>query len=155
MEIRDTPLAVAEAFAAAWNDYDAEALAGLFVEDAEFVNVVGLWWHDREHIRQAHAYGFRKIFRNSHMKLGRTAVRDLGADVAVVHAAWTLTGQESHGNREAGKRRGVISFTVQRQAGGGWLAVSAHNTDRINGAETHIAAEGRLNPAHYGNQPDA
>ena len=36
MEIRDTPLAVAEAFAAAWNDYDAEALAGLFVEDAEF-----------------------------------------------------------------------------------------------------------------------
>ena len=72
MEIRDTPLAVAEAFAAAWNDYDAEALAGLFVEDAEFVNVVGLWWHDREHIRQAHAYGFRKIFRNSHMKLGRT-----------------------------------------------------------------------------------
>ena len=77
MEIRDTPLAVADAFAAAWNDYDAEALAGLFVEDAEFVNVVGLWWHDREHIRQAHAYGFRKIFRNSHMKLGRTAVRDL------------------------------------------------------------------------------
>lgn len=155
MEIRDTPLAVAEAFAAAWNDYDAEALAGLFVEDAEFVNVVGLWWHDREHIRQTHAYGFRKIFRNSHMKLGRTAVRDLGADVAVVHAAWTLTGQESHENREAGKRRGVISFTVQRQAGGGWLAVSAHNTDRINGAETHIAAEGTLNPAHYGNQPDA
>src|SRR5699024_12559077 len=82
MEIRDTPLAVAEGFAAAWNDYDAEALAGLFVEDAEFVNVVGLWWHDREHIRQAHDYGFRKIFRNSHMKLGRTAVRDLGADVA-------------------------------------------------------------------------
>lgn len=40
MEIRDTPLAVAEGFAAAWNDYDAEALAGLFVEDAEFVNVV-------------------------------------------------------------------------------------------------------------------
>src|SRR5699024_12752323 len=49
----------------------------------------------------------------------------------------------------------VFSFTVQRQAGSGWLAVSAHNTDRINGAETHMASEGALNPAHYGNQPDA
>lgn len=155
MRIYFEPLDVAKGFVQAWNAYDAEALAELFVEDADFVNVVGLWWHDREHIRQAHAYGFRKIFRNSHMKLGRTSVRELGPDAAVVHAAWSLTGQESHENREAGKRHGVFSFTVQRQIDGGWLAVAAQNTDRINGAETHIAANGGLEAAHYGNELDA
>ncbi|MGO2694032.1 SgcJ/EcaC family oxidoreductase [Corynebacterium casei] len=155
MSICQSPLDVAQGFAQAWNANDAEALAGLFMEDADFVNVVGLWWHDREHIRQAHAYGFWKIFRNSEMKLGRTSVRELGPDVAVVHAAWSMTGQESHDNREAGKRRGVISFTVQRQDNGGWLAVAAQNTDRINGAETHIAASSGLEAAHYGNEPDA
>lgn len=155
MGICQSPLDVAKGFAQAWNAYDAEALAELFVEDADFVNVVGLWWHDREHIRQAHAYGFRKIFRNSHMKLGRTSVRELGPEVAVVHAAWSMIGQESHENREADKRRGVLSFTVQRQADDRWLAVAAQNTDRINGAETHIAANGGLEAAHYGNEPDA
>src|SRR5690625_7550575 len=120
MEIRDTPLAVADAFAAAWNDYDAEALAGLFVEDAEFVNVVGVWGPDREHIRQAHAYGFRKIFRNSHMKLGRTAVRDLGADVAVVHATWAPTGQELPANWVRGQPRAPVSCTAQLRAWGRW-----------------------------------
>ena len=31
---------------------DSDALASLFDEDAEFVNGTGLWWHDRESIRQ-------------------------------------------------------------------------------------------------------
>ena len=34
------PAAVAEAFAAAWNAADADALADLFAEDADFVNAV-------------------------------------------------------------------------------------------------------------------
>src|SRR5699024_55439 len=87
---------------------------------------------------------------SSHMTLRRTSVRQLSADIAVVHAAWLMTGQESHSGIEAERRRGVMSFTVQRQEDGAWRAVSAHNTDRINGAETHIATGGALTPAHYG-----
>jgi len=150
LPVLNKPLDVAEAFAAAWNNHDADSLAALFVEDADFVNVVGLWWHDRGSIRKAHAYGFEKIFTSSHMTLRRTSVRQLSADIAVVHAAWLMTGQESHSGIEAERRRGVMSFTVQRQEDGAWRAVSAHNTDCINGAETHIATGGALTPAHYG-----
>ena len=39
-----TPTDVAAAFAKAWSKRDADAIADLFVEDADFVNVVGLWW---------------------------------------------------------------------------------------------------------------
>lgn len=141
---------IATAFVAAWNRKDADALAGLFVEDADFVNVVGLWWANRDQIRKAHAYGFEHIFGDSTMELRKVRVREVGAGVAVVHAAWTLTGQNPHQDRTAGRRRGVITFTAQRQAGGGWLAVSAQNTDRVNGAETLIATGDTLDPARYG-----
>ncbi len=56
---------IAEIWVEAWNRRDADRLADLFAEDAEFVNVTGLWWHDREAIRRAHDYGLRTIFDQS------------------------------------------------------------------------------------------
>ena len=47
-----------------------DAIAALFDPDAEFVNVVGLWWHDREAIRRAHAYGLTRIFQHSTLRIG-------------------------------------------------------------------------------------
>lgn len=41
------PEQVARAFVEAWEDRDPDAIAALFVADADFVNVTGLWWHDR------------------------------------------------------------------------------------------------------------
>ena len=58
----DKPESVARVFVEAWARRDAEKLASLFDEDAEFVNVTGLWWHDRQAILKAHAYGFEHIF---------------------------------------------------------------------------------------------
>lgn len=144
----DTPEQIAERFAQAWNSADAQALAALFTEDADFVNVVGLWWEDRTRIRQAHDYGFRKIFGVSEMTVERVKLRRLGESAAVVHAEWTLTGQTPQNNRDAGERRGVFSFVLQKGEAG-WLAVSAHNTDRIPGSETHISGEDGLSPTTY------
>ncbi|GAA2538587.1 hypothetical protein GCM10009860_19140 [Microbacterium mitrae] len=48
-----SPSDVVAAWERAWNAGDADALAALFADDAEFVNVVGLWWHDRASIREA------------------------------------------------------------------------------------------------------
>ena len=98
------PVEVALAFAEAWNDRDPDALADLFVEDADFVNVVGLWWEDRRNIRRAHARGFRVMFGSSEMALERTKVRLLGSDSAVVLALWRMTGQLPR--RGAGGRPG-------------------------------------------------
>ena len=53
----ETGEAVARAFFDRWNDHDAEGIAALFAEDADFVNVVGLWWRNRRAIRKAHDYG--------------------------------------------------------------------------------------------------
>lgn len=144
-----SPRGIAEAFAAAWNAADPAAVAALFVEDADFVNVVGLWWTNRQQIQFNHAYGFRHMFPDTVMVLDHVRVRELGNDAAVVHAAWTMSGQITPTGERAGTRRGVISFTVARQDGGQWLAVSAQNTDAVPGMQTHVAGSEGLAPETY------
>ncbi|GAA1496276.1 SgcJ/EcaC family oxidoreductase [Paeniglutamicibacter kerguelensis] len=145
----ESPAQVATGFAAAWNAADADALASLFAEDADFVNVVGLWWKTRSQIKHNHAYGFRRIFPRTVMTLDKVAVRELGPDVAVVHAAWSLSGQIGPSGDPVGDRSGVLSFTLSRSAEEHWLAVSAQNTDRVPGAQTYVAGDGSLTPATY------
>lgn len=59
------PEQIPSLFAEAWNARNPDALAALFDEDAEFVNVTGLWWRDRASIRRAHAYGLERIFNQA------------------------------------------------------------------------------------------
>lgn len=146
----DTPESIPQAFVEAWNHRDARALAALFDEDAEFVNVVGLWWHDRAAIERAHAYGFERIFPGSTLGLLRVKVKHLREDVAVVHARMRLTGQAPVAGVEAPQARtNIFSFVVHRTEAG-WRCASAHNTDVVPGMETNVADEaGRLRPADY------
>jgi hypothetical protein len=60
--------------------------AALFDEDAEFVNVTGLWWHTRDEIRSAHAYGLTRIFKDSSLQATDVRVKRLSDEIAVVHA---------------------------------------------------------------------
>lgn len=143
------PEDVVRAWVAAWNRGDADALADLFDADAEFVNVVGLWWHDREAIRRAHAYGLSRIFPGSTLRPGAVRVKRLGDDVAVVHARMTLTGQApAPGAPQPETRRNVLTFVVHRTEGG-WRCAAAHNTDVVPGAETHVVQDGRMRGVDY------
>ncbi|WP_052295526.1 SgcJ/EcaC family oxidoreductase [Paenarthrobacter aurescens] len=147
--MKPSPRDVADGFARAWNVADPVALAELFVEDADFVNVVGMWWNNRRQIMFNHDYGFRHMFPDTEMVLEKVKVRELGTEVAVVHARWSMTGQITPTGERSGPRRGVISFTAVRQSDGRWLAVSAQNTDIVPGKQTNVAADGRLTPESY------
>jgi uncharacterized protein (TIGR02246 family) len=125
-------------FARAWNDRDPDALALLFEEDAEFVNVTGSCWHDRESIRKAHASRLARVIDSSTLAIGETKVKLLSPEVAVVHAQMTHSGGEPAGAvTQPGARTTIFSFVVHR-AGSRWLCVSAHNTDVIPDTETNV-----------------
>ena len=146
----DTPESVPTVFVEAWNNRDPDALASIFDEDAEFVNVVGLWWHDREAIRKAHAYGLSRIFNHSTLRLGTVRVKRLSDDIAVVHARMRLEGQTPVGSvATPGARANIFSFVVRRTREG-WRCAAAHNTDVVPGAETNIVDdEGRFRSVDY------
>ncbi|NLE96885.1 MAG: SgcJ/EcaC family oxidoreductase [Propionibacterium sp.] len=148
MELQ-APEDIAHGFVEAWEDRDPDALAVLFVEDADFVNVVGLWWEDQKNIRRAHARGFRVMFGSSTMRLERIKVRRLSVTIAVVHASWRMSGQFDPDGVRVGDRAGVFTFVAERRGDVGWRAVSAQNTDRLDGAETLVAGDGSLTPTSY------
>lgn len=149
MLILETPDSMPHAFAEAWNARDADRLAALFEADAEFVNVTGLWWHDREAIRKAHAYGLGQIFNESTLIVATVRVKPLAPDVAVVHARIRLSGQSPvDGLDKPGERITIFSF-VMRRGDTGWVCASAHNTDVVPGMETHLAGPGGLAPTRY------
>jgi len=146
----ELPEDVPRLFAEAWNRRDAEAIAGLFEEKAEFVNVTGLWWHNRGDIKKAHAYGLSTIFKDSSLKVIRTKVNKVSEGVAVVLAKMRLSGQTAiHKVKQAGERRTIFTFVLQRKAGI-WRCVSAQNTDIVDNMETHIRDEdGNLKAVDY------
>ncbi len=146
----DRPERLPDIWALAWNRRDADALAGLFDPDAEFVNVTGLWWHDREAIRRAHRYGLDVIFSESELTVRRVSVKWIRDEVAVVHARMRLTGQTPLGAVEQpGPRTTIFSFVVHR-TDAGWRCASAQNTEVVPGKETHLVDDaGTLGSVDY------
>lgn len=145
-----TPEDIPNLFIKYWNIRRADALAELFEEDADFINVVGLWWNKRKDIFKAHDYGLKVIFNNSDLSAIRIKTKMLADDIAVVHAKIKLTGQTDHNGIEAGVRRTILTFVVRKKENGLWTAVSAQNTDVIGGVETFIRKDdGSMNPVDY------
>lgn len=141
--------AVARAFFEAWNKGDPDAIGDLFVEDADFVNVVGLWWTNKRQIRKAHEYGFRKIFQNAVVAITELKVRELTPDIHVIHTVSTLDGQTGVAGEPTQSRIAVISMVAVKAVNAGFLLASCHNTDRVDGADTHVRSAGELQSAKY------
>ena len=151
----ERPEDIATIWVEAWMRRDADALAALFDEDAEFVNVTGLWWHNREAIRKAHAYGLAVIFNESTLTLRRVTVKWLRDDVAVVHARMHLTGQTPFGDVERPQARTTVFSFVVHRTDDGWRCASAPNTDVVPGMETHLAgADGTFRAVDYRQRED-
>ncbi|HLU99968.1 MAG TPA: SgcJ/EcaC family oxidoreductase [Acidobacteriota bacterium] len=146
----ERPEDIVGAFVTAWNARDPDAIAALFDEDAEFVNVTGLWWHTREEIRKAHAYGLTRIFNESFLQTIDIRIKRLSDETAVVHACMVLSGQSPIGKVSAPRPRSTVMSFVVRKTTAGWLCASAHNTDIAPGSETNVIDEcGRLRPVSY------
>jgi uncharacterized protein (TIGR02246 family) len=122
--------AVAAALVDDWNRHDMKRFAGLFTEDAQFVNVIGLWWRSRAEIQEQHEALHATRMRNSHLVETETAVHFLRPDVAVVHIRWELTGDTGMDGVTLPMRRGVMSLVMVR-AERTWHIASAQNTDVI------------------------
>jgi uncharacterized protein (TIGR02246 family) len=136
------------AFRDAWMARDGAALGALFAPDADFVNVVGIWWEDQEAIARAHGYALGSFFAKSNLVPGRVKLRMLGPDAAVVHCRFRLSGQLSPDGAAAAARSTILVFVLER-IDRGWRAVAAQNTDIVAGAESLQAGAGGLRPADY------
>ena len=142
-----TPEQIPALFVRAWNDRNLDALASLFDEDAEFVNVAGLCWHNRESIRKGHAARLDAATDKSTLASADTKVKLLSPEIAVVHTRMTRSGDGAAPADGAGSRGTIVSFVVHR-AGDRWLCASAHNTDVRGDAPLSAGQAGMLGAPH-------
>jgi uncharacterized protein (TIGR02246 family) len=124
---------VIDAFADDWNRHDMVALAALFAADAEFVNVVGIWWRGRAEIQAAHELTHSNMFKSSRLRLLETQVRVPVEGIAIARSRWRLEGHVGPDGSSLPPRTGVLLSVLQHKAGN-WLIIDTQNTDIIEGA---------------------
>src|SRR5699024_1834632 len=100
------------------------------------------------------AYGFEKIFTNSHFEVLKVKVKMLRDDIAIVHSRIRVTGQTKQEVKDAGRRETMFIFVAQKTKGK-WLVESAQNTDIVFGMQTNIRDEnGKLKSVSYKNKDE-
>ena len=129
---RLAPEQIRDAFVEAWNRHDIAKLAALFADDAQFVNVLGMWWKGRDEIQRRLRANHETIFKHSQLSPGGQDVFYLREDVAIVHSTWTLTGQVDRDGEAVPDREGIITLVVAR-AGECWQINAFQNTDILPG----------------------
>ena len=123
---------IVNAFAEAWNRHDMEAFAQLFAADAEFVNVVGLWWKGRTQIKEAHELTHATIFKNSHLTILETSVRFPSPQFAIARARWQLEGHMGPDGQPLPPRTGILVHVLTSDDGN-WTIIDSQNTDILEG----------------------
>lgn len=134
----ESPEALVTGFMEAWNRHDMAAFAALFSPDAEFVNVVGMWWRNRAQIEAAHRHSHETFFRASTLTGTLDALRYLRPDVAQMHVTWELSGQLEPDGRVGRPRRGILLLIAVNE-NHRWLIKAAQNTDILEGLLTQPA----------------
>lgn len=127
-----TPENALQKFAGAWNRHDMEAMAALFAKDAQFVNVVGLWWKGADEIKMAHEATHMTMFRESRLEILEVELRKVDDNVVLTRGHWQLTGHIGPADEILPPRTGLL-LTVLHKHDGEWLIIDAQNTDIIDG----------------------
>ena len=125
--------AVVSAFSDTWNRHDMTAFGNLFAPDAEFVNVVGLWWKGREAIQGAHEFTHSSIFKDSRLTFSATEVRFPVKEIAIARSTWLLEGHVAPDGTPLPQRTGIL-VNVLAWSSGAWRIVDSQNTDIVEGA---------------------
>lgn len=121
---------VVHAFAECWNRHDMNAFAELFAPDAEFVNVVGLWWKGRDEIKKAHEFTHATMFKNSRLTITDVSIRFPVASIAIARSRWVLEGHVSPEGAPLPPRTGILLSVLARSSEVWWI-IDAQNTDII------------------------
>jgi len=115
-------------FVDAWNRHDMNALASVFSEDADFVNVIGQRWIGRKAIKEAHAANHETIFKQSQLTVEESSVSFLTPRIAVLRAITKLSGELDRAGHTGPPRFSLPTF-VMKKSDRKWLVVIAQNTD--------------------------
>ena len=75
-------VSVVKGYCEAWNTHDMKALAELFVDDAHWINIVGMHWRGKPAVVAGHAAYHQTFFRTTGIEMADVEIREISPDVA-------------------------------------------------------------------------
>lgn len=111
----------------ALNDRDMKAYRDQFWDDADWINVMGMYWHGKENVSTAHEVYMSSVFKDGGYSLTDMSVRGVAPDVAVVVATEHTIDQTSPGGNKIPAGENRLSFVLVKRDGQ-WKIVLGHNT---------------------------
>ena len=101
-----------------WNSGDMAAAAGLFCDDADFVNVRGSHWHTRAQIETEHARFHQRQLKGSVFVPLAVNYQRIAENLALAHIRWNITGDRDLDGTPRQPRHGLMSWLMLRDAEG-------------------------------------
>lgn len=123
----ETPEQFSRAFSLAWGGRDVAGLAAMFAEDADLLTLTGAWAEGRQAIADVLAGELAGAFARAKLVTGRTKLRRVGTEGAVLMQRFVLSGIRHADGSDAG-RVGAVLSAVMAPGDGGWQVVSASFT---------------------------
>jgi len=109
------------------NRHDAKASTALFTDDADFVNVFGMWWKGAAEIERARKARFETALKGATFKLLETRISFLRPDVAIAHVTSEITGLLGPDGQPM-PAHSELSLRVLIKQDGKWRVRAFHNT---------------------------
>ncbi|GAA4378734.1 SgcJ/EcaC family oxidoreductase [Hymenobacter koreensis] len=121
-------LQVLEGTVDAWNKHDLNLYFRHFAPEAQWVNVVGMWWQNTSEHRYALDIFMQLMFNKTKHTTLRSEVRMLRPDLALVRSAWKLDGWVMPDGKDMSDvSTGVLTMIMEKRKGQ-WLVIDGHNT---------------------------
>jgi uncharacterized protein (TIGR02246 family) len=128
--VADAPfIAVANAWIAAWNRHDMNALADVVAEDVDFITVGGNWLQGRVGFKAHHAERHATNFRDSTFAIRVLRVQRLRPDVVLMHIETIIRGDRNQDGTPRPPARDTIMTWMLMESGGRWRIRMAQNTN--------------------------
>ncbi|MFG1705986.1 SgcJ/EcaC family oxidoreductase [Nonomuraea sp. M3C6] len=107
-----------------WNRGDGEAYGACFTADASYTTFVGTVYRGRADLAAGHQALFDAVLKGTRMYNEIVEIRCYGPDAAVV------IGRGDVAKKRPSRLSKVQTYTLVREADGGWRIASFHNTRR-------------------------
>ena len=119
--------AVLQGYRDAWNRHDMRAMAELFDDDAQWVNIVGMYWPGRAAVVAGHEAFHRTFFQTTTIDIAHAEIRELAPSVAIAVTllkVGAFTPPDGIPRPESDNR---LSLVLTKRSGR-WRIAHGHNT---------------------------
>lgn len=127
---------VVAAYEEAWNGHAMDAMAALFTEDADWINIVGWWWRGLPEVKRGYIWIFEKLFMDTPFHIDSCSVRLVTPDAAIAVVTWRKGAFVTPDGKHIPESKDRMSLVLVKR-GARWLITSGHNTTIDAKAQNH------------------